>query len=140
MSNEIQMSAADLDERTRQAVRELQGVIAARYPTATFALTRSPEDPASLHLLAIADVDDPDEVGDLVVERVVALQVEEGIPLHVIPLRSRNRVEATGAAAGSRAHQRLGRLARLWRDSAELAAPRVDHLSARATDDASQLI
>jgi hypothetical protein len=42
-------------------------------------------------LLAVADVDDPDEVGDLVVERVVALQVDEGIPLHVIPLRTPER-------------------------------------------------
>jgi hypothetical protein len=85
---------ADLDERTQQAIEELEQTIAARFPTTTFVLARSPEDLASIHLLAIADVDDPDEVGDLVVERVVALHVDEGIPLHVIPLRTPERVRA----------------------------------------------
>jgi hypothetical protein len=94
MSQERPFSIADLDERTRQAIHEVQGVIAARYPTTTFELTRAIDDPRSLHLLAVADVDDPDEVGDLVVDRVVALQVDEGIHLHVIPLRTPEPVQA----------------------------------------------
>lgn len=85
---------ADLDERMRLAVNEVQRTIADRFPATTFVLTRSPEDPSSIHLLAVADIDDPDDVGDLVVDRVVALQVEEGIPLHVIPLRAPARVQA----------------------------------------------
>lgn len=93
-NEERAISVDELDERMRQAIDELQAAIAARYPTTIFELVRSPDDPASLHLLAFADVDDPDEVGDLVVERVVALQVEEGIPLHVIPLRTPARVQA----------------------------------------------
>ena len=43
-SKEPTISAYDLDESTRQAVDELQHVIAARYPTTTFVLTHSPED------------------------------------------------------------------------------------------------
>ncbi len=91
------MCIADLDHRTRQAIEELQGAITARYPTITFAVERSPADTASIHLVAVADVDDPDEVGDLVVERVVDLQTA-GIPLHVIPIRTPERIRAAREA------------------------------------------
>jgi hypothetical protein len=95
-----------LDERTEQAVTELQSAIRERYPTASFVLTRSPEDPSSLHLEAIVDVDDPDEVGDLVVDRVVELQAEEGIPIHVIPLRTPERIAAARhESTARRAHR-----------------------------------
>lgn len=101
-----------LGDRMRQAVAELQGTIAAHYPTATFSLARSPEHHGTLHLLVTADVADPDEVGDLVVERVVALQAEEGIPLHVIPLRTPERMAAMRAAKPRRG-ERPGRGGRL---------------------------
>jgi hypothetical protein len=83
-----------LDERTQRAVTELETRILERYPTASFVVTRSLEDPASIHLDAVVDVDDPDEVGDLVVDRVVELQADEGIPIHVIPLRTPERIAA----------------------------------------------
>ena len=44
----------------------------------------------------MADVEDLDEVGDLVVERVVTLQVDEGIPIHVIPLCRRLMAQRDG--------------------------------------------
>jgi hypothetical protein len=71
MKNPLRL--AELDERTLQAIDELERTIATQFPTTTFVLERSPDDPDGIHLLAIADVDDPDEVGDLVVDRVVAL-------------------------------------------------------------------
>jgi hypothetical protein len=83
----------DLDERIRRAIQEVREIIAARYPTTAFELARAADDPRGIHLIAVADVDDPDEVGDLVVDRVVAFQVDEGIPLHVIPLRTPERVQ-----------------------------------------------
>jgi hypothetical protein len=83
-----------LDARTQQAVTELQATILERYPAAVFVVARSPEDLRSVHLEAIVDVDDLDEVGDLVVDRVVELQAEEGIPIHVIPLWPPERVAA----------------------------------------------
>jgi hypothetical protein len=112
MERPLQMS--DLDERTRQAIAELQSAITARYPMTSFEIERGPEDPASIHLLAVADVDDPDEVGDLVVERVVALQVDDGIPLHVIPLRTPERERLAREVVRSRAASRPTRLVRLW--------------------------
>jgi hypothetical protein len=104
---------ADLDERSQQAIEELEQTIAAKFPSTTFVLARSPEDLASIHLLAIVDVDDPDEVGDLVVERVVALNVDEGIPLHVIPLRTPERVRAAMETDRRGATTRLIRSPRL---------------------------
>jgi hypothetical protein len=100
-----------LDARMQRAIHELQDVIKSQFPTTTFELVRGPDDPDSLHLLAIADVDDPDEVGDLVVERVAALQVEEGISLHVIPLRTPERIEE---ALASRSRGVGQRAVRLW--------------------------
>ena len=113
MNQERPLHITDLDERTRQAIAELEGAITTRYPTTIFELERSPEDPGSIHLLAVADVDDPDEVGDLVVERVVALQADEGIPLHVIPLRTPEREQAARAVARRGLRQRALRTVRL---------------------------
>lgn len=110
MSSERRMEFTELDERTRQAVYELQRLITSRYPTTTYELVRSPDDPASLHLLAVADIDDPDEVGDLAVDRVVTLLVDEGIPLHVIPMRTPERIEAALAAGHQGGSQRTVRL------------------------------
>ena len=83
-----------LDQRTRQAVTELDGTIRQHYPSAAFDLSPSPDDPRSLHLIATVDLDDPDEVGDLVLDRVLELNVTEGIPLHVIPVRTPERIAA----------------------------------------------
>ncbi len=105
-----------LDRRTRQAISELQGAIARRYPTASFEVSRATDDPASIHLVAVVDVDDPDEVADLVVDRVVELQVDERIPIHVIPLRTPERVTAAREErrlTGRRARHSLPLLGRL---------------------------
>src|SRR5258708_28663491 len=81
-----------VDERTQSAVQELEETIRRHYPTATFELSRAADNPEGIHLIATVDVDDPDEVGDLVIDRVVEMQVEEQIPLHVIPVRPLSRV------------------------------------------------
>jgi len=83
-----------LDDRTQQAVTELEGIISRHYPTATFRLSGAIDDPRSINLTATVDVDDPDEVLERVVERVIDLNVDEGIPLHVIPVRTPERIAA----------------------------------------------
>jgi hypothetical protein len=99
-----------LDERTQRAVQELEGTIRQHYPTATFELSGAVDDPASIHLITTVDVDDPDEVGDLVIDRVVELQAEEGIPLHVIPVRPLKCVLAELKTRPARPYSRLPRL------------------------------
>lgn len=94
MNRERGGTAANLDPRMRATLEELKGMIRERYPTAAFAIARSPEEPDNVHLRTIVDLDDADEVLDLVAERLLELQVEEKVPVHVIPIRTPERVMA----------------------------------------------
>src|SRR6266571_4838776 len=82
------------DEKTRQVGAELEGVITRHYPSATFSLRRGSDAPSSINILATVAVDDPDDVLEKVLDRVVELNVDEGIPVHVIPLRTLERIAA----------------------------------------------
>src|SRR6266849_4702870 len=79
-----------LDQRTQNAITELQNTISSKYPTATFEVERA--------------VDDPDEVGDLVLDRVLDLVAEERIPVHVIPVRTPERIRAALEAQARTQH------------------------------------
>ncbi|OGY28419.1 MAG: hypothetical protein A2802_01940 [Candidatus Woykebacteria bacterium RIFCSPHIGHO2_01_FULL_43_29] len=86
------MTTAVTDTHVQRAISELQAVITERYPTATFDVTAGEDEPTAIHLRTTVDLDDPDEVLDLVIDRVLAFQVEQGIPVHVIPLRTPKRL------------------------------------------------
>ncbi len=88
---------------TRAALAELQGMIAARYPETQFAVFRG-EDPEGWYLRAVVDVDDPDEVTELVLDRLVDLQLDEGLPLHVIPIRTPERLASLRAQQVAERH------------------------------------
>ena len=98
----------NLDPRVHNALDELRGVIAERYPSASFEVTRDVEEPENIDLLTTVDVDDPDEVLDLVIDRLVDLQVEERIPVHVVPIRTPERILAE-LRAEPRSRHRLHR-------------------------------
>jgi hypothetical protein len=83
-----------LDEKTAYAVSELEGIITKNYPSATFAVTRGIDEPHSINVLATVDIDDPDEVLEKVLDRVVELHGEEGVPVHVVALRTPERIAA----------------------------------------------
>ncbi len=83
-----------LEPRMLGALEELRNLIAQRYPNASFEVTRDADEPENVDLIATVDLDDPDEVLDLVIDRLVELQVEERIPVHVIPIRTPERVLA----------------------------------------------
>jgi hypothetical protein len=70
-----------------RALSELQAMIQAKYPSARFEVSQG-HDPIGLHLRAIVDVDDIDKVTDLVLDREVELQIEDGLPVYVFPARS----------------------------------------------------
>jgi hypothetical protein len=99
MSDEYERS---LDPRRQQALTELRGMIARRYPTAAFDIGPGEEDPQVTHLTTSVDLDDPDEVADLVMERMLALQLDEGIPVYVIPIRTPERVARLRREQGRR--------------------------------------
>jgi hypothetical protein len=76
-----------------EAVKELQGVITTRFPQAAFVVEEG-SDPKGIYLVTTVDIADPDEVIDLVGDRLVELQVEECLPVYVTPLRPIERVVA----------------------------------------------
>jgi hypothetical protein len=81
------------DPRVAAALAELQALITAHYPTATFSTARG-EDPEGMYLTATVDVDDTDDVVDQFIARLLDLQIEEGLPVYVIPVRPIARVAA----------------------------------------------
>jgi hypothetical protein len=96
------MSGNRLDEhdpRIEAALAELRGMILQHYPEATFQVTEG-EDPCGIYLTATVDVEDTDEVVDVFVDRLVNMQVEEGLPVYVIVLeptwRSIERLRSQG--------------------------------------------
>jgi hypothetical protein len=83
MSEEIQIS---ITPRAQAALDELQAMIAGRYPEATFEVHKG-YDPAGIYLLATVDIEDIDEVVDVYADRMLEMQVEEGLPVYVVPLQ-----------------------------------------------------
>src|SRR5437762_1837286 len=79
------------DPRMREAATELQELIARQFPKATFDLVTG-QDPEGVYLTAIVDTDDLTSVLGTVDERLVELQVDQGLPLYVVPVRPPERV------------------------------------------------
>jgi len=79
------------DQRLQRGLDELRGIILRRYPEATFEVSRGPDDPEAIHLTATVDVEDTEDVVDLVIDRMMELQIEENLPIFVIPTRPMER-------------------------------------------------
>lgn len=82
-----------LDTPMADAIRDLQRRILERFPEATFVVEEG-SDPDGLFLVATVDIPDTDDVIDLVGDQLVAYQVEERLPIYVVPLRPIERVLA----------------------------------------------
>src|SRR6266545_8140590 len=78
------------DPRIQTAVGELQGMITRHYPAAHFEVVHG-EDPEGVYVWAEVDLDDPDPVIDVVIDRVLELQEEERLPVYVIAVRTPER-------------------------------------------------
>ena len=76
----------------QQAVAELQQLIQTTYPDTLFEAGSGGDDQDGTYITAIVNLDDPDEVMDLVIDRLLQLQVEEALPVYVIPVRTPERV------------------------------------------------
>ena len=90
------MKAQRLDlknPRIRAAITELQSLIAKRFPGASFETIQGlGDDIEGIYLMTTIDIDDPDEVVDAIIDRLVELQVEEGLPVHVLAVRTPERI------------------------------------------------
>ncbi len=87
-------AALALGSRMRGAIETVRVMIGREYPSATFRLSRGPDDADQVLLWATVDLEDPEEVLDFVSESLWQLEAEEGIILHVIPLKTPERVLA----------------------------------------------
>ncbi len=72
---------------------EMKERIAQRFPMTIFEIYEG-EDPDGIYLAAIIDTDDLEEATDLFRDRIVDLQVDEGLPLFVIPERTPEQTAA----------------------------------------------
>ena len=86
-------SHVHLTPRMEEAVHELKERITAHFPQAAFVVEEG-FDPEGIYLLATVDIADTDEIIAVVGDRLVELQVDEGLPIYVTPLRPIERVIA----------------------------------------------
>ena len=70
--------------RLLEASTELETLIRKTYPDASFSRLWL-DDPEGMYLRVIVPVDDPEEVFDLVCDRLLQFQIEEGLPLYWSP-------------------------------------------------------
>ncbi len=99
------------DPRIQAAVAELTQLVRDRFPDATFRVTEH-EEPCAIYVYAEVDVEDTDEVIDTYIDRMVDIQVYDGLPVYVIPAWPEARRIADyerRKASGQTAH--LGRYA-----------------------------
>jgi hypothetical protein len=75
----------------QEAIDELKRLITARFPQAAFVVEEG-FDPEGIYLLATVNIADTDEVIGVVGDRLVELQVDEGLPVYVTPLRPIERI------------------------------------------------
>lgn len=75
------------------AIVELQELIRSHYSTTAFTVGEA-EDPDGIYMRAIVDVDDPEEVTQVFIDRMIDLQVEDGLPIYVVPVCTRERIVA----------------------------------------------
>jgi hypothetical protein len=101
-----------LTPRMEEAVQELKRLITARFPQAAFVVEEGC-DPEGIYLVTTVDIADTDEVIAVIGDRLVELQVDEGLPLYVTPLRPIKRVlaqlrerEVATAAGAAAVHMR----------------------------------
>src|SRR4051794_8324782 len=86
----ISQNMNDRDPRIERAIAELQDMVRQQWPTSTFSMS-SGEDPEGIYLDAVVDVDDTDDVMDVIVDRLLELQVEEQLPVYVVITRTPER-------------------------------------------------
>jgi len=78
------------DSMIESALTELRGMISSRYPDARFN-TRHGDDPVGVYLRAEVDVENLIDVVDIVLDRLVEMQVDDGLPIELVPVRPIHR-------------------------------------------------
>lgn len=76
--------------RLATALHELREMIRSQYPSATFS-TRNGDDSGGVFLVAEVDVENLTDVVYVVIDRLVEMQVEEGLAIELVPTRPIHR-------------------------------------------------
>lgn len=84
-----------LPESMQQAISELRRLIAQRFPAALFRVRCGVDDPQQTYLVTTVDIEDPDEVLETVLDRLLELQLDQGLPINVIPVHTPERIAET---------------------------------------------
>lgn len=95
-----------LSTTMQAAVTELQHMVRQNYPDASFDVFQG-EDPDGTYVRATVDVDDSDAVTDVVIDRLVQLQVDEGLSIYFVPVRPLEKVLAELQAPRRRIRPRI---------------------------------
>lgn len=85
--------ASITEVRLRDAITELTDAILQEFPDTTFEI-RPGDDSDATFVTAVVDLDDPDKVVDCFIDRLLTLQIEEGLRLHIVPVRTPDRRDA----------------------------------------------
>ena len=91
-----------LEPRVQRAAEELAAMIRIHHPAAHFRVCPHPAEPTTTLLEVTVDVDDPEEVLDLVFDRMEQLRIDEDVPILVLPLQTLERAAAQLEATTSR--------------------------------------
>jgi hypothetical protein len=75
-----------VDTALDPAISELKQLVRTNYPSACFEVSAGPA-PGEMYLIVTVDIDDPDDVMAVYIDRLVELQVEQRLPLYVMSLR-----------------------------------------------------
>lgn len=79
------------DPRIQRAVAELQDMVLARFPDAVFDVFPSTL-VCGIYMRITVDIDDPDEVTDVIHDRLVDMQLDEGLPIYPVSVRPSHRI------------------------------------------------
>ncbi len=80
-----------LTPRLQRAMEELQCLMRRVGPTATFQVMAG-DDPTGTYVIATVDVEDTKTVIDRYIDRLLECQIDEGLPVYVVPVRPLMRV------------------------------------------------
>src|SRR6266849_240544 len=81
------------DPKIAAALNELRGLIAARYPDASFDVFEG-DDPEGIYLRATVDIEDSSDALTPALDKLYELQVEQELPIYVVTSQPTERVAA----------------------------------------------
>jgi hypothetical protein len=82
------------DPRVQTAFAEMQQRILDHHPRTTFTIGRVGDMPG-IWMTATVDLEDPDDIIDLFIDRLLEIQISEGLPIHILPEQTPERYAET---------------------------------------------